>query len=218
MGESLTPYSLIRDAIISREFPQQAQLVETVLAAKYQVSRTPIREALRRLESEGLVVRSGSSMRVREYQSEEMVDLYEARMFLEEAAAKTAAIRHTPMDLVLIDRAHQAMVDIDFASTGATELAAVNMTFHERIWAASHSPALVDLLNRVQVHFIRYPGTTLATRSRWNQVLEEHADLITAIRNRDDEAARRIAGSHLETAKNIRIGMYIDAQTSADKP
>lgn len=210
MAEAQSAYSLIRAAIISRELTQQDPLVETALAKKYNVSRTPVREALRRLESEGLVVRSGSSMRVREYQSEEMIDLYEVRIYLEEAAAKTAALRHSSMDLVLIDRAHQAMIDLDLATASRNELTAANMTFHERVWAASHSPALIDLLNRVQVHFIRYPGTTLAKEGRWQQVIQEHAELIEAIRNHDDTAAARIASSHLETAKNIRIAMYID--------
>lgn len=211
-GSSQTSYELIRRAIIERDLPPQAPLVEAALAKQYQVSRTPIREALRRLESEGLVERAGARMQVREYRPDEMVDLYEVRIFLEEAAARTAAVRHTTVDLVLIERAHQAMLDVDFEKATPLELAQVNRVFHERVCAASHSPALVDLLQRILVHFIRYPGTTLARRSRWRQVLKEHEQLIAAIRSRDPETAARIASSHLEEAKNIRIGMYIDAE------
>ena len=71
-----SPYLMIRNAIISQELPPRAQLVESGLAKKYNVSRTPIREALRRLETEGLVERNGSRMQVREYRPEEMLDLY----------------------------------------------------------------------------------------------------------------------------------------------
>lgn len=208
----LSPYLMIRNAIISQEFPPRAQLVESALAKKYNVSRTPIREALRRLETEGLVERYGSRMQVREYRPEEMLDLYEVRTFLEEAAAKTAALRHTDMDMMLIERAHHAMQDMDFATATPAELAAANRTFHERVWAASHSAALLDLLDRILVHFIRYPGTTLSTPERWNQVLKEHEELLGAIRVRDAGAAGRIASAHMEEAKNIRIQMYIDAQ------
>jgi len=208
----MSPYLMIRNAIIAQELPPKAQLVETALAKKYNVSRTPIREALRRLETEGLVERIGSRMQVREYRPEEMLDLYEVRSFLEEAAAKTAALRHTDMDLMLIERAHQSMMDLKFEEATAAQLAAVNRTFHERIWAASHSAALLDLLDRILVHFIRYPGTTLATPARWNQVLKEHEELVAAIRDRDAERAGKIASAHLEVAKNIRIEMYIDAQ------
>src|SRR5689334_2015518 len=59
-----SPYLMIRNAIISQELPPRAQLVESALAKKYNVSRTPIREALRRLETEALVARSGSRMQV----------------------------------------------------------------------------------------------------------------------------------------------------------
>jgi DNA-binding GntR family transcriptional regulator len=208
----MSPYLMIRNAIIAQELPPRAQLVENALAKKYNVSRTPIREALRRLETEGLVERYGSRMQVREYRPEEMLDLYEVRSFLEEAAAKTAALRHTDMDLMLIERAHQSMLDVKFEEASATQLAATNRTFHERVWAASHSAALLDLLDRILVHFIRYPGTTLSTPERWNQVLKEHEDLVAAIRDRDADRAARIASAHMEEAKNIRIEMYIDAQ------
>lgn len=209
---AMSPYLRIRNAIIAQEFPPRAQLVENSLAKKYSVSRTPIREALRRLEIEGLVERAGSRLQVREYRPEEMLDLYEVRSFLEEAAAKTAALRHTDMDLMLIERAHQSMVDLTFEEATAAQLATVNRTFHERIWAASHSAALLDLLDRILVHFIRYPGTTLSSATRWNQVLREHEELVTAIRERDSDRAGRIASAHMEVAKNIRIEMYIDAQ------
>ena len=207
-----SPYLMIRNAIISQELPPRAQLVESALAKKYNVSRTPIREALRRLETEGLVERYGSRMQVREYRPEEMLDLYEVRTFLEEAAAKTAALRHTDMDLMLIDRAHQAMVTLDFDAATPAELAAANRTFHERIWAASHSAALLDLLDRILVHFIRYPGTTLSTKERWDRVLKEHEELLVAIRARNAEEAGRIASAHMDEAKTIRSPRYIDAQ------
>ena len=62
------------------------------------------------------------------------------------------------------------------------------------------------------MHFIRYPGTTLSTRERWDRVLKEHEELLVAIRARNAEEAGRIASAHMDEAKNIRIQMYIDAQ------
>lgn len=218
LAENTSPYALLKASIIAGDFTPGGALVESALARRYDVSRTPIREALRRLESEGLVERIGARLQVREYQPEEMLDLYEVRSFLEEAAAKTAARRHTQMDLVLIERAHAAMREMDVASATPAELAEANRTFHERIWDAAHSAALRDFLDRILVHFIRYPGTTLASPGRWEAVLAEHDALVEAIRARDADAAARISSEHMEHARNIRIEMYIDERESPAAP
>ncbi len=62
------------------------------------------------------------------------------------------------------------------------------------------------------MHFIRYPGTTLSTRKRWDHVLKEHEELLVAIRARNAEEAGRIASAHMDEAKNIRIQIYIDGR------
>lgn len=96
------------------------------------------------------------------------------------------------------------------AATGADARAraSVNRQFHEAIWAASHSPTLIDLLHRLNVHLVRYPTTTLEGDDRWDAVLTEHEELLAAIEARDALRAREIAEAHMGAAREVRMQMY----------
>lgn len=199
-------YEQLHEAIVNGELPAGTQLVELALAAQFQVSRTPIREALRRLEQDGLVERGNRGMQVRGRSPEEILEIYEVRITLEASAARAAAERHTPLDLLKIQQVHEAMVA---ASTDDPEsLAAINRKFHEVLWSMSHNATLVDLLGRLHAHLIRYRGTTLAYQNRWEIVLKEHQELIEAIKAGDRDRAGQIAEEHMTGARNVRLQMY----------
>ena len=91
-------YEAIREAILSGRFPPEHMLGENALATEFGVSRTPVREALHRLEIEQLVERVPRGVRVRASSPEEILDIYEVRITLEAAAAKQAALRSTELD------------------------------------------------------------------------------------------------------------------------
>jgi DNA-binding GntR family transcriptional regulator len=201
-------YEELRDAILTGHFAPGQLLSENALAAEFGKSRTPVREALHRLEIENLVERVPRGMRVRTSSPEEILDIYEVRITLEGAAAKAAAERATEFDRMQLRSAQRAMVEVE---DNAGEKAAANRRFHEAIWTASHNSTLVDLLHRLNVHLIRYPSTTLTYGDRWEAVLREHEDLLTAIEARDGEAARRIAEHHMFGAREVRLMMYADS-------
>jgi DNA-binding GntR family transcriptional regulator len=201
-------YERIREAIVSGEFAPGESLGEVALARRFGTSRTPVREALHRLEIEAIVEPTSRGVRVRPSSPEEILDIYEVRITLESAAAKAAAARATEFDRVRLRAAQDAMV-----ATGDSpvERANANRVFHEAIWQASHSPTLVDLLHRLNVHLIRYPSTTLAHGDRWDVVLREHEELLAAIERGDAEAALRIAEQHMTGAREVRLRMYAEA-------
>jgi DNA-binding GntR family transcriptional regulator len=204
MGTSL--YELIRSDIIAGVYRPGEPLGETALATKYGKSRTPIREALQRLQDERLIERTTRGVQVRVSTPEEILDIYEVRITLEGAAARSAATRHTDLDLVTLRRAHEAMTA--YTGTSGSERAELNRVFHEAIWTASHSPTLLDLLIRLNTHLIRYPTSTLTHGERWERVLVEHLELMDAIENRDSETARRLAEAHMSGARDVRLQMY----------
>jgi DNA-binding GntR family transcriptional regulator len=199
-------YERLRGEIVSGRLESGAPLVEATVAARYGTSRTPVREALRRLEQDGLVERGDRGLRVRTRGPEEILEIYEVRILLEGSAARGAADRSTKLDLIRIKNAADAMAAVDPADPDA--MAAANQAFHEEIWAASHNRTLVDLLTRLNSHITRYPATTLTSPGRWTEALDEHGDLVHAIETGDRAQAGLIAESHMTKARDIRLRMY----------
>lgn len=200
-------YERIREAILSGRFAAGQLLGENALAAEFGTSRTPVREALHRLEIEQLVERASRGVRVRASSPEEILDIYEVRITLEGAAAKGAAQRATELDLVRLRAAQEAMRAV---GDDPAERARTNRAFHEALWQASHSPTLDDLLRRLHAHLIRYPTTTLAHGTRWDEVLEQHDAMLAAIQARDADGARRLAEEHMTGARDVRLQMYAE--------
>lgn len=209
-------YDQLRETIVKGRHPAGEPLVEAALAAQFSVSRTPIREALRRLEQDGLVERGSRGMYVRSRSPEEILEIYEVRVTLEGAAARAAAERRMPLDLARLDQIHQAMLN---TSTDDPErLATANRKFHEIVWSMSHNATLVDLLTRLHAHLIRYRETTLSYPARWEAVLREHQDLLEAIKEGDRERAGQVAEEHMVAARNTRLMMYADMDSANDPP
>jgi DNA-binding GntR family transcriptional regulator len=180
-------------------------LVETALGKRFGVSRTPIREALRMLEQDGVLERVNRGMRVRQTSSEEVLEIYGVRAILEAAAARDAASRRTDYDLATLDRIFRTMAEAKTATP--QEMAVINRSFHRAIWQAAGNRTLADLLERLAVHLRRYPATTYLRSGRWEEALEEHRQLLEAIRDKDPDTAAEVAESHMRAARDVRIDM-----------
>jgi DNA-binding GntR family transcriptional regulator len=213
VAKQATPYERLKRSIVSGEFPAGAPLTETALAEWYQVSRTPIREALTRLEQDGLVKRVDRGLIVREDTLEETLDLYETRIVLECMAASVAAERRTSFDLIAMRRAadrHSRAQISDIVETVET-----NRDFHRSVWRASHNESLIDLLERLNLHLMKYSATTLVQPGRHDEAIAEHAQLIECVDPRDADAASALAKKHFTTARELRIRQY-EAGTDFD--
>lgn len=205
-GQPIPPYHRLKQAIMSGELAAGEPLVEISLAEWCGVSRTPIREALTRLEQDGLVERTDRGLVVREVSPEEVIDLYESRIVLESKAAAVAAERHTSFDLIAMRRADQRYRSVP--KEDSELLAERNRDFHRSVWLASHNRSLIDLLERLDVHLGRYPMTTLAFPGRHEVAIQEHGSLITAIAERDADLAAEIATQHFVAARDIRLKLW----------
>jgi DNA-binding GntR family transcriptional regulator len=137
------------------------------------------------------------------------VQVYDLRILLEAEAAAQAARARGPADLMLLEgllARHRGLTDPDDAVRAGT-----NLDFHAAIWRAAHNPVLEDLLQRLAVHAIHAPHSTLSVPGRWAEALDEHAALIEAIRAHDQPRARHLAGAHMRTAREIRLALLRDA-------
>lgn len=224
----VTPYQRLKEAIRSGELKPGQQLVESALAEWCEVSRTPIREALSRLQHDGLVERADRALVVRERSPEEVLDIYETRIALEGTAARLAAERRTSHDLMLLRRAVTRTAAVNAAVNAAVDTAVdtavdsgdgaeidakvvANRRFHTAVWRASHNVSLTDLLERLDLHLARYPATTLATAGRWERAVEQHRALLDAIEARDGETAEKVAVEHFSEARDIRLSLFDEA-------
>ena len=176
---------------------------EITLAERFGVSRTPVREALSRLQQERLLERVARGLQVPEIEPGQVIQIYDMRIMLEEEAAGQAARARQFTDLMrleaLLERDRQ-LVDPDDATRITT-----NLEFHAALWECTHNPVLTDLLERLSTHLVHAPQSTLSVESRWNAALDEHAALIGAVERQNVDEARRIARAHMETARQIRL-------------
>lgn len=209
-NRQVSPYEMLKNAIMAGELTPGEPLVEVELADWYNVSRTPIREALTRLEQDGLVRRGDRGLIVRENSPEEILDIYESRIVLESKAAAVAAERRTSLDLMSMRRAGERVHRDD--DVDAHVVAERNRQFHRTVWRASHNESLIDLLERLNMHLGRYPATTLAFPGRTASSQQEHMELIDAIEARDEALAADIATRHFTAARDIRLRLWDEAE------
>jgi DNA-binding GntR family transcriptional regulator len=200
-GESI--FLTLRSEILSGVHQPGASMREVTLAERFGVSRTPVREALSRLQQERLLERVARGLQVPQVDPQQVVQIYDMRILLEEEAAGQAARSRQFTDLMRLE----ALLQRDRELTDPDDHTRIitNLEFHAAVWECTHNPVLQDLLERLSTHLIHAPRSTLSMSNRWPESLDEHAELIHAIEVQDADAARRIAREHMETARKLRL-------------
>ena len=195
-------YTLILEAIDTGIYRPGDRLVESELADRFGVSRTPIREALQRLETQSLLTRDGRSLIVASLDHNQLSELYVVRAELEGLAARLAA-RHATAEEARVLR---DMVEADQALLGNPKgLARANRRFHKQIHLASHNRYLVQQLDLVHRSMALMATTSLAAEGRGEVALAEHAAIVTAIENRDEMGAYQALKDHISKAFVTRL-------------
>lgn len=194
----------LREMIMSGELTSGVHVTESELAARLGVSRTPVREALRTLERNGLVVRSHQGITVPAQTRAEMNEVYDAHILLNGALVRRASERRSATDVDTLRQLNDAMHAMPVELAGSWEAAAANRRFHEATWEIARDRTLQALVRQLNDQLDLWPGTTLNAPGRWVESLAEHDQLIDAIEGRDADGAEAIATRHLEAARRIR--------------
>ena len=198
----LDAYSMILAAIDEGTFRPGDRLVESELAERFGVSRTPIREALQRLETQSLLSRDGRSLIVASLDHNQMAELYIVRRELEGLAASLAA-QHATAEEVRILR---EMVEADNALVNdPVALARANRRFHKQIHLASHNRYLVQQLDLVYRTMALMATTSLAAQGRTQIAQSEHDAIVTAIEAKDRDTAGQCLRDHISVAFMTRL-------------
>lgn len=195
-------YTLILEAIDSHVYKPGDRLVESELADRLGVSRTPVREALQRLETQSLLTRDGRSLIVASLDHTQMAELYVVRGTLEGLAARLAARHATPEEVAVL----RDMLQADQAlHNDPVALSRANRRFHKQIHLASHNRFLVQQLDLVHRSMALLATTSISAEGRGSDTLEEHARIVAAIASGDGEAADAALRAHISQAFMTRL-------------
>lgn len=195
-------YQLILEAIDLGTYRPGSRLVESELAERFGVSRTPIREALQRLETQSLLARDGRSLIVASLDHNQLAELYVVRSELEALAARLAAKHASPEEVRVLRR----MIDDDqILVDDAKALSRANRRFHKQIHLASHNRYLVQQLDLVHRTMALLATTSLAVEGRSATALDEHEQIVAAIEAEDGAAASAALKHHISNAFETRL-------------
>jgi DNA-binding GntR family transcriptional regulator len=204
-------YQLILAAIDDGIYRPGSRLVESELAERFGVSRTPIREALQRLETQSLLARDGRSLIVASLDHNQLAELYVVRSELEGLAARLAA-RHATPEEVRVLRA--MMIEDRKVVNDPDALSSANRRFHKQIHLASHNRYLVQQLDLVHRSMVLLATTSLAVEGRGATALDEHEMIVAAIEAGDGDAAHGALQRHISQAFETRL--KLEAATGQD--
>lgn len=208
-GESVprgeAAYRYIRRAIQEGRLQPGDRLREIELARQIGLSRTPIREALGRLQAEGLVVHDAArGVVVAELDYSMVTELYYMREVLEGAAARLAAQHASEVEISILDELCQ---QYEAALGDELALTACNRRFHETLYRCSHNRYLLNMVTVLHDALSLLGSTTLGSPERAAETLREHRDVLAAIRARDPDAAEHALRLHIRTAQKARMKM-----------
>lgn len=187
------------------------RLRETELAERLKVSRTPVREAIRQLEADGLVThapRQGATIRTLDYA--EVVELYEMRAMLEGTAARLAARAASDIEL-------EELADLNAelaAANDASEAARLNRIFHATLFDMAKNRFLSKSMQSLQKALLILGPTTLSEGGRAAEAIAEHEAILVALSARDGSAAEATTRDHIRASQRVRLRTLRDRDRS----
>lgn len=200
-------FQTLREAILKGDLRPGERLMELQLASKLGVSRTPIREAIRMLEQEGLAVtipRKGAE--VARMTEKNMEDVLQIREALDELAVQVACDKMTDQQL---ENLTLAMKNFENAIQAGDlkKAAAYDVEFHDIIYESTDNPKLVTLLNNLREQIYRYRVEYLKEKDNYPMLIKEHETIVTALKEKNKERVSEAMRCHIrnqaEAVKNI---------------
>jgi DNA-binding GntR family transcriptional regulator len=204
-------YRSLKEQIISGTLAPDVRLIELAIAAEFNVSRTPVREALKRLAVENLVLADPArGMVVHAPDAREIEDVFIVREALDALAAQLAAHRITPSELgrlrVVVDSMEDAI-----AGGRREQVVVANTHFHDVIYAAAGNEMLERLGRDLREFVRRFTTLPFASPDRVDHVLDEHRAIVAALEAHDPVAAEAASRAHLAAAREYVVRMQLQA-------
>ena len=191
-------FHTLREAILKGELKPGERLMELQLASKLGVSRTPIREAIRMLEQEGLAVtipRKGAE--VAKMTEKDMEDVLQVREALDELAATIACEQMTTEQLDALRNTMREFEEFTKTSNGK-KIAEADVEFHDIIYQATGNPKLVNMLNNLREQMYRYRIEYLKDEKNYPMLIQEHSEIVEGLMAKDKAKVSAAMHRHVE--------------------
>lgn len=213
-------YELLRDEILEWQLQPGTTLGEVETAARLGISRTPLREALGRLQADGLLAESGRGLVVTAVSTENVTELFELRQALEQQAARLAAGRRDPAVFdELLARFREAPALLRSADPGRHDYYELVREFDRAVDAAVRSSYLVSALANLRIHLARVRRLSKDNPERLLEAAGEHRMIVQAIRDGDADLAAHATHVHLHTSlQQILAAEATRAETARAAP
>jgi DNA-binding GntR family transcriptional regulator len=200
-------YRRLRASIVAGEFQPGERVSELTVSARLGMSRTPIREALRRLQSDGLVMPSGRGVVIATLLPSQILDTYSVRGVLEGLTAELAAIRHgngeiAPSEFAML-RELQREVETRLDARDTSGAARANVAFHRHIAFLANNPVLDEALGRLWDKILISSSSNLNSHTWSHSVKEHHQEIVDAVLSGDPQHAAATARRHVQCAADI---------------
>ncbi|MEE3652530.1 MULTISPECIES: GntR family transcriptional regulator [unclassified Brenneria] len=201
---ALSPFDTLIAAIERGELLPGERLQEARLAKQFGLSRTPIREALHRLETLGLVEPGPQrGLMIAQISYERLRQLFAVREGLERLAMELAVASASDEEIALL----QNMVNVEENIVDGKQLHDHNRLFHRQIYRATHNPYLNEMLDNLRIHLSLLRGTTYDLSERCAEAKKEHQMIVDALVRRDREAAQESACQHIRNGYRARLAI-----------
>ncbi len=211
LSAAQTAYDALREDIMSGTLPADARLTETTLADQLGMSRTPVREAVKRLIIEGFLTRApGEGLRVTALQADEVHQIFHIRLMLESYAARRAALYATPEDAQELHRLADVMSAHTPPQTDAdyTTISEANSAFHRLVMQSANSPRLGAMLSlAVNLGLVLRTYRMYSPRDMIRQSRHHH-DIAEAITAREPDWAEAAMAAHVHAAAAVARRFY----------
>ena len=192
-------YEILRDKILNGELPGGTKIVEEKIAAELGVSRTPIRESIRRLEHEGLIVKK----KVVSPTEKDLRNMFQVRILLEGYSAKCAAAYLPENELSSL------LECVEVGRNGTIdEIMKANQLFHEIIVNASKNPVMIDIIDRMSSIIYLFRRTVVYYNRPF--LIDEHEEIYEAIKKRDGQKAELLMQQHLQADQEFCMHLLND--------
>lgn len=211
LSSSELVYRRMKDRIVTGELAPGTRLIELSIAAEFGVSRTPVREALKRLAAENLVLSDPArGVVVHAPDAAEIEDVFVVREALDGLAARLAAHRITPAELSRLELVLESMQQA-VANDRRQQIILANQRFHDVIYAAAGNPMLARVASDLRDFVRRYTTLPFASPNRVEHVVNEHRAILDALKNHDPAAAQRASDGHLSAAREYLVQVDLKA-------
>jgi len=210
-----TAYAVLREAIVSNALKPGTRLRADDLAKRLGVSKTPVREALRKLQAEELItMQPGNALTVKSISEEKLFEIYYTREALEGMAARLAAENAGQIEVAKLRAIHEEMKAPGTAGN-LKQLRHLSGEFQLALFRAARNATLYRLLKHLQEQIRQFGGTTLTQPGRAREVVAYAKALLAAIEKRDGDAAERIARENRRRTLELRVKMLRGAARGA---